>query len=740
MAVDDPSTRARRATRVAADAAVVLGVGAVYYVTARLSLRLSLVERNVTPIWPPTGIAVAALLVYGRRVWPAIAGAAFLVNLPISPSALTAGTIAAGNTIAPVAAVLLLRRAGFRSDIERLRDALAIVLAALVAMTISATIGTVSLVSAGVVPPREFLASWSVWWAGDAMGVLIVAPFLMGLRVWRRPMGWRRAGEYALVLGAAVTASHAAFASDLHIQYVVFPVLAWAAWRFGLAGAAPAALAVSLVAVRAAVDGAGPFATESLIGKMVGLQLFNGGVALTSFVLAALMAERARSADALRRAGAELEERVAVRTRELREANERLADEIAERERTAGRLDLAGRQLAHAQTIARLGSWEWDVDADAVTWSDELFRIFGLAPGEIHVTYAAFLERIHPDDRRRIEVEVERGFSDGRPLMFDHRIVRSDGAVRVLHCRGEVCRDASGRTVRMMGTSQDVTERTQAEDALREALVKEHEAVEQLRTLDSMKDSLMMAVSHELRTPLTVVRGLAETLQRPEVARSPEITRDLLARLSSNALRLERLLADLLDLDRLRRGIIAPRRRPTDLAELFARVIERFDLRGHGVEIEAPAGEALIDPAQVERIVENLVVNAIKHTPGGTPIWVRADLRAGGVLVMIDDAGPGVPDEIKDAVFEPFRRGATPEYAPGTGVGLTLVSRFARLHGGAAWVQDRPGGGASFRVWLPEGPGAVAGDPVPGESAREVAWGSTARVVPQRPEAAAGGA
>jgi two-component system sensor histidine kinase GlrK len=113
---------------------------------------------------------------------------------------------------------------------------------------------------------------------------------------------------------------------------------------------------------------------------------------------------------------------------------------------------------------------------------------------------------------------------------------------------------------------------------------------------------------------------------------------------------------------------------------------------------------AAVDVGQAERIIENLISNAVRHTPAGTPIWVRAEPQEGGVLLVVEDEGPGVPEQLRRAVFEPFRRGsADGAHPPGVGVGLALVARFADLHGGEAWVEPRRGGGASFRVYLPDG-------------------------------------
>jgi signal transduction histidine kinase len=250
----------------------------------------------------------------------------------------------------------------------------------------------------------------------------------------------------------------------------------------------------------------------------------------------------------------------------------------------------------------------------------------------------------------------------------------------------------------------DITERKLAEQALRESERREREAAERLRALDDMKNTFLAAVSHELRSPLTSILGLALTLER-----APDIDGrdrdDLLERLAANARKLDRLLKDLLDIDRLRRGIVEPQYRVTDVGALARRTVEHLDaLAGRDVIVVTDPVILDIDPAKIERVIENLLMNAVRHTEADRRIWLTVAPHQGGVRVSVEDDGPGVPTELHDVIFEPFRQGPTASpHAPGTGIGLSLVARFAELHGGRAWVGERAGGGAAFHVELPGG-------------------------------------
>ncbi|MCU1536569.1 MAG: protein serine/threonine phosphatase [Humibacillus sp.] len=337
-----------------------LAVAIAYYASARLGLVLSVIGGNVTPLWPPTGVAVAAMVLLGRRTWPAVAVAALCVNLPINDTVLAAATTAVGNTLAPWVAALLLERVGFSRRLDRRQDALAVVfLGALVAMVVGATVGSATLVVSGAVPTARLLPTWTVWWTGDAMGVLVVAPFLLSLPLawelepWTRRQ-WAEAGALLLATAAVLAWTTQ---TRLPLLFLALPVIGWAAWRLQLRGAAPAALLSSLVATWAAVNGLGPFAGLSVVAQMLTLQVFNACVALTSLLFAALVSESRETSQALGAAAARLEERVQQRTLQLTTANARLVHEIRERSQAQAQLTAeearSHREHEIAETLQR---------------------------------------------------------------------------------------------------------------------------------------------------------------------------------------------------------------------------------------------------------------------------------------------------------------------------------------------------------------------------------------------------
>lgn len=223
-----------------------------------------------------------------------------------------------------------------------------------------------------------------------------------------------------------------------------------------------------------------------------------------------------------------------------------------------------------------------------------------------------------------------------------------------------------------------------------------------LREMNDVKNTLLHAVSHDLKGPLAGILGAMQTIRRDDVLHLTDDEREALYQVIEHSGRkMNRLIDDLLDLDRIDRGKVHPQRKPTDVGALARRVVaESAQLDEHPVRVRADAVMVEVDPGKVERVVENLLVNAARHTPPGTAVQVEVTARPDGVVLVVEDDGPGVPDELKEALFEPFRQGEDSS-GRGMGIGLSLVQRFAELHGGTARIEDAPTGGARFIVTLP---------------------------------------
>jgi PAS domain S-box-containing protein len=327
--------------------------------------------------------------------------------------------------------------------------------------------------------------------------------------------------------------------------------------------------------------------------------------------------------------------------------------------------------------------------------------LLGIDPSEWMADPRVWLEAIHPEDRERVEDLNAIADREQRPFLAEYRMVARDGSTVWFHDEAALVRDDRGRPLHWQGVMIDITEQRRADELERDLQV-ERETGQRLREVDEMKNTFLQAVSHDLRTPLAAILGLAITMGNNDVSMSIEEVREMSNRIASNARKLDRIVTDLLDLDRLSRGIIEPVLKAIDVGQLVQSIVAASELLGERVvQVDTEPVILPVDAAKVERIVENLLANSTKHTPPGSRIWIRVEPSDGGALLTVEDDGPGVPPELKAEIFEAFRRGpSTSEHSPGVGVGLSLVARFAELHGGRAWVDDRTGGGASFKVLL----------------------------------------
>ena len=296
---------------------------ACYALVARLGLTLDAVGGLATLVWPPTGLALAALLTFGRGDWPGVALGAFVANLWVGAPPLVAFAIAAGNTLeAVLGATLVVRALGFRRSLEDLRSVLRLVVfAALVSTLVSASVGTLAMLLGHVVPPSRAAQTWQTWWVGDVLGDLVVAPLLLTWTAPRdtEPPGTRaEASLLALLslsaLGLVFGSTRSAFFAAFHQPHLLMPFLIWASVRFGPRGAATAAFLASAGAIAGTALGHGSFVRGTLHDSLLALQSFMAVVAVTFLILAAVTAERRRLL--VRERAARLEAEQAVKTRE----------------------------------------------------------------------------------------------------------------------------------------------------------------------------------------------------------------------------------------------------------------------------------------------------------------------------------------------------------------------------------------------------------------------------------------
>src|SRR3954452_7427541 len=346
-------------------------------------------------------------------------------------------------------------------------------------------------------------------------------------------------------------------------------------------------------------------------------------------------------------------------------------------------------------------------DQPPIYISPQVEELLGYTPKE-WTSDADLWERIlHPEDREWVVTQLRRHGRSTKPYGMEYRLQGKDGSVVWVHDWAIVIRDDEGNPKYWQGVMVDITGEKRSEE-LEQALEQERVSADQLREMDETKNTFIQAVSHDLRTPLAAILGMALTLERDDVQLEPDDAKEMAGRIAANARKLDRLVNDLLDLDRLGRGIVDLDLQPVDVGALiWGEVAESGVIAQRRVHIDSEPIIVMVDEAMVERIIENLLANTVRHTPANTSVWVSVREADGGVVLSVEDDGPGVPEEQRDAIFQAFRRGPQGTGA-GVGVGLALVARFAELHGGRAWVEEREGGGASFKVLLSSGSNAEA--------------------------------
>ncbi|HYE36685.1 bifunctional diguanylate cyclase/phosphodiesterase [Methylocaldum sp.] len=424
-----------------------------YFVTAKLSLSLATVHVKITPIWPPTGLALAVCLAFGRRWWPGVFLGALAVNLTTGPVSLAALPIAAGNTLEAVAGATWIARLMPPDRIFcTVRNVLRFMaLGVLAAPLVSATTGPLSVMLFEPGTSRSIFGLWWTWWLGDAGGALVVAPLFLALAGQSKIV--RVSVEQAVHAALTVLASLYAFGGWLHadtahypLVFLTIPMLIWAAFRLGLLGIATTLALNAAIATASTAHGIGPFAQYSANASFLLLDAFVLIVGGTTHVMSALVAEQKANQSMLRNRGELLEQRVVESTRQLE----------AERERFKSIL-----------TNMRDAVWSVSPNGDEVLFVNKVVEdIYGYKPEEFYADPNLWINAVHPDDRAR----VHEGFGNLlKGMSFDavYRIVRRDGEVRWIHDIGYAVTDPTGHRTRLDGITRDVTAQKHIEAELR---------------------------------------------------------------------------------------------------------------------------------------------------------------------------------------------------------------------------------------------------------------------------------
>ncbi len=366
-------------------------------------------------------------------------------------------------------------------------------------------------------------------------------------------------------------------------------------------------------------------------------------------------------------------------TRQNDELEATQADLAAERERWQKLFDLAPDALIVTNKAGLI-----------LEFNRRAKDLLGLQPAQASpkLLTLRFAQSVRPALLRMLRNPVGVG---GEPVAVTVESEPADGFSGELRC-------ALVGTDRLLWLLHDVSGATQARHHLESAILREQEAAEQLRVVDAMRRAFLLGVSHDLRAPLAAIAGLASLLRNQEL--QMEERDRVITQLEESARLTVAMLRELLDYQRIEDAATPAQRRRIDVASIVKRAVTLVDIDEHHLEFDLMPTRANADGVIIERIVTNLVRNAVQHTPVGTTVWVRCGRQPDGILLVVEDDGPGIPADRRSAVFELFQRERTQHSSSGLGVGLALVRRFAQLHGGYARVEERPGGGASFHVLL----------------------------------------
>jgi PAS domain S-box-containing protein len=386
-----------------------------------------------------------------------------------------------------------------------------------------------------------------------------------------------------------------------------------------------------------------------------------------------------------------------------------ISSDRLEQKRTELRLRRSEELMVDTQGVAHLGTWEWDLSEPNATWSEELYRIYGLTPETYTPSYEAYLTMVHPDDRDRVIEATNRVFKEHVPYSHDERIFRPDGSMRYLHTWAHPVLDESGKLTRLVGVCQDITHQKLAEEEVKQLNADlERRVAERTRTIEnSMRDveAFNATVSHDLRAPLSVIQLSCDMILAKSAAALPPGVEENLARVRRSVTFMTALVNDLLTLSQV--GHATLRRGDFDVSAASEEILS--DLKRSApdrvVEVDVSPGLRFsADASLLRAALENLLRNAWKYS-SRVPV-ARIEVGAtkeesGARAFYVRDNGAGFDMSEAHRLFEPFERLHKSTEFEGTGVGLAAVHRIVERHGGRIWAESAPTRGATFYVALP---------------------------------------
>jgi signal transduction histidine kinase len=689
-----------------------VAVAIAYVAAAHVGFKFALLAEQVTTVWAPTGISLAALILRGTILWPAVWAGAFVVNATADVPVWTAAAVATGNTLEAVVATAILHRiAGFNPRLERLRDVLSFIAVAAASCAISASVGVLALAVSGVQVWQRVPALWWDWWVGDALGAVVVAPVIM-TAARGSGLSRRQVAEAVLLVGGGTLAMFVVFGRHLGIdaphyplEYVIFPFVIGAAVRVRQPVTSLVVLGASAVTIWNTVQGFGPFAGPRLHDSLILLEAFMGVLAGTGLLLAAAIAER--QTGERRRAAAFAVAEILATAPDLTSAAPHLLSGICENlEWQIGALWLYEPADERLHAIAQ---WrEPGVTAPAFERATHELRYpagTGL-PGLVFATRTAtWIDNFAVDPNfPRASLAHE----DGLHGAFAVPIRLGAEVLGVIECfnRTVVPRDEDLlRTMSTLGhqVGQFIA-RKREEEAVRAAR-------QQAEAANRAKDEFLATLSHELRTPLNAIVGWTRMLI--DGTMDPARTGHALKVIDRNAQLTAQLIADILDVSRIITGALHLDVQPVQLQAIAGAALDAVRPAADARRVRlvarlAPDLPALTgDPQRLQQVVWNLLSNAVKFTPPeGTVLIELAETESRAQQVRVSDDGVGIDAAFLPHVFERFRQAdSSPSRAHGgLGLGLAIVRHLVELHGGTVVAHSEGAGlGSTFTVTVPAG-------------------------------------